>query len=218
MAPGQRASTLRQIRVLFSAGAAGGLTDAELVERFAAREGEAAELAFAALVERHSPMVLRERCRLSRSERRRCQLQGGSAQRNPPTQKPLWWVALRRPTLRINGSGGLLARLPVVVHLPAGPVWRSADCRRSFARSLSAMRRPRSIIRRTSSRLELGAAAPVGPAAVGAAAAEAGRSSGGTDGGVDSSWDCRCRSRSACSRAAAAASACSRSSSAWARS
>jgi RNA polymerase sigma factor (sigma-70 family) len=59
MAPRQRASTLRQIGVLFSAGAAGGLTDAELLERFAAREGEAAERAFAILVERHGPMVLR---------------------------------------------------------------------------------------------------------------------------------------------------------------
>jgi RNA polymerase sigma factor (sigma-70 family) len=59
MASRQRASTLRQIRVLFAAGAAGGLTDAELLERFAAREGEAAELAFAVLVERHGPMVLR---------------------------------------------------------------------------------------------------------------------------------------------------------------
>jgi RNA polymerase sigma factor (sigma-70 family) len=59
MAPRKRASTLGQIRALFSAGVAGGLTDAELLERFAVREGEAAELAFGALVERHGPMVLR---------------------------------------------------------------------------------------------------------------------------------------------------------------
>jgi RNA polymerase sigma factor (sigma-70 family) len=49
----------RQMRVLFSEGVAGGLTDTELLDRFAARNGEAAELAFAALVKRHGPMVLR---------------------------------------------------------------------------------------------------------------------------------------------------------------
>ena len=35
------------------------LVDGQLVERFLTRGGEAAELAFAALVERHGPMVLR---------------------------------------------------------------------------------------------------------------------------------------------------------------
>jgi RNA polymerase sigma factor (sigma-70 family) len=59
MAPDRYGSSLRPIRTLFSVGTAGGLTDAELLERFATREGEAAELAFAVLVERHGPMVLR---------------------------------------------------------------------------------------------------------------------------------------------------------------
>jgi DNA-directed RNA polymerase specialized sigma24 family protein len=36
-----------------------GLTDERLLEQFAQRRGEASELAFAALVERHGPMVLR---------------------------------------------------------------------------------------------------------------------------------------------------------------
>ena len=59
MRPDRHGPSLRQIRTLFTMGTAVGLTDAELLERFAAREGEAAELAFAALVERHGPMVLR---------------------------------------------------------------------------------------------------------------------------------------------------------------
>ena len=49
----------RHLRMLFEVGATGTLTDGQLLGRFAARDGEAAELAFAALVERHGPMVLR---------------------------------------------------------------------------------------------------------------------------------------------------------------
>ena len=49
----------RQLGTLFNLGAVGELTDGQLLERFATRGGEAAELAFAALVERHGPMVLR---------------------------------------------------------------------------------------------------------------------------------------------------------------
>lgn len=48
-----------QIRTLFDLGTACGLTDGQLLERFATRRDEGAELAFAALVERHGPMVLR---------------------------------------------------------------------------------------------------------------------------------------------------------------
>jgi RNA polymerase sigma factor (sigma-70 family) len=59
MAPDRHDFLARQMRVLFSMGVAGDLTDTELLERFAAREGEAAECAFATLVERHGPMVLR---------------------------------------------------------------------------------------------------------------------------------------------------------------
>ena len=49
----------RQIRTLFNVGVIGDLTDAQLLERFTTLDREAAELAFAALVERHGPMVLR---------------------------------------------------------------------------------------------------------------------------------------------------------------
>src|SRR5258707_10394077 len=44
--------------MLFSGGTAIGLTDDQLLERFATRCPELAEPAFAALVERHGPMVL----------------------------------------------------------------------------------------------------------------------------------------------------------------
>jgi HlyD family secretion protein len=52
-------AVLRQIRTLFNVGAIRELTDGQLLERFATGRGEAAGLAFAALVERHGPMVLR---------------------------------------------------------------------------------------------------------------------------------------------------------------
>jgi len=47
------------LQTLFSVGVTGGLTDGQLLERFATQSGEAAELAFAALFERHGPMVFR---------------------------------------------------------------------------------------------------------------------------------------------------------------
>lgn len=50
---------MRQVRALFDVGAASGLTDGQLLERFVARQGVPSDLAFAALVERHGPMVLR---------------------------------------------------------------------------------------------------------------------------------------------------------------
>ena len=49
---------LREIRTLYTLGTMGGLTDAELLERFLARGGGDAEDAFATLVARHGPMVL----------------------------------------------------------------------------------------------------------------------------------------------------------------
>ena len=50
---------LRHVHTLFNIGTMGGLTDGQLLERFTSGHDEAAELAFAALVERHGPMVLR---------------------------------------------------------------------------------------------------------------------------------------------------------------
>src|SRR4051812_47728615 len=57
MARGVHGKALRYVRMLFDAGAVGGLTDRQLLERFRARDGEAAERAFAVLVERHGAMV-----------------------------------------------------------------------------------------------------------------------------------------------------------------
>ncbi len=56
---GPKGTFHRQLRTVFNLGAIGDLTDGQLLERFATRGGEAAELAFAALVERHGSMVLR---------------------------------------------------------------------------------------------------------------------------------------------------------------
>ena len=48
----------RDVQTLFGVGAAGGLTDGQLLERFVnGRDASAAEGAFAALVRRHGPMV-----------------------------------------------------------------------------------------------------------------------------------------------------------------
>jgi HlyD family secretion protein len=59
MAIGKDGAVLRQLRTLFNVGTVRDLTDGQLLERFATDRGEAAELAFAVLVERHGPMVLR---------------------------------------------------------------------------------------------------------------------------------------------------------------
>ena len=50
---------VRQMDLVFNVGTISGLTDAELVDRFTARRGPLAEAAFAALVRRHGPTVLR---------------------------------------------------------------------------------------------------------------------------------------------------------------
>jgi RNA polymerase sigma factor (sigma-70 family) len=59
MASIRRGAVLRQIHALYRAGTCSGLTDGQLLERYLAGRGERAELAFAALIERHGPMVLR---------------------------------------------------------------------------------------------------------------------------------------------------------------
>lgn len=56
---GRTGAVLRQVHTLFGVGTYAGLSDAQLLERFTSQNGEAAELAFAVLVERHGPMVFR---------------------------------------------------------------------------------------------------------------------------------------------------------------
>ncbi len=55
---GSRAAP-RGLQALFHAGSLIGVTDGQLLERFALRDGEASETAFAALVERHTTLVWR---------------------------------------------------------------------------------------------------------------------------------------------------------------
>jgi DNA-directed RNA polymerase specialized sigma24 family protein len=57
LATRRKSTILGPLRVLFNLGAIGEMTDGQLLERFA-QGGEAAELAFAALIERHGPVVL----------------------------------------------------------------------------------------------------------------------------------------------------------------
>ncbi len=55
----QSAALVHELKTLFNIGVVRDLTDGQLLERFATDRSEAAELAFAVLVERHGPMVLR---------------------------------------------------------------------------------------------------------------------------------------------------------------
>ena len=59
MASDRGGDVSRDLRTLFGAGVVGSLSDGELLGRFHAREDDSAELAFAALLDRHGPMVLR---------------------------------------------------------------------------------------------------------------------------------------------------------------
>ena len=52
-------SVLQHIQTIFESGTVGNLTDRQLMERFVGADRDMAELCFAALVERHGPMVLR---------------------------------------------------------------------------------------------------------------------------------------------------------------
>ena len=52
-------TSLCQLATLFNEGVTGAVTDGQLLERFATHRGEASEHAFAALVERHGPVVMR---------------------------------------------------------------------------------------------------------------------------------------------------------------
>jgi RNA polymerase sigma factor (sigma-70 family) len=59
MATVRTSAGLKDLLSLLHLGRVGGLSDGQLLDRFLARRDEAAELAFAVLVERHGPMVLR---------------------------------------------------------------------------------------------------------------------------------------------------------------
>src|SRR4051812_45438446 len=57
MADGRAGTALREWHTLFGGGATAGLSDRQLLERFAGRRDGSAEAAFEALVGRHGPMV-----------------------------------------------------------------------------------------------------------------------------------------------------------------
>ncbi|MGO9462907.1 MAG: sigma-70 family RNA polymerase sigma factor [Isosphaeraceae bacterium] len=59
MAKVQNGAVLRPLRVLMKVGPFAGLSDAQLLEQFMGADGEVAELAFAAIIDRHGPMVRR---------------------------------------------------------------------------------------------------------------------------------------------------------------
>lgn len=58
MARGEMPAVLRDVRTLFDLGTLSGLTDRQLLDRFAGRSDATAQAAFAGLVTRHGPMVL----------------------------------------------------------------------------------------------------------------------------------------------------------------
>ena len=68
MARGRNQIVFRRSAPSSTWGRSAGLTDGELLDRFEAGRGEVAELAFAVLVERHGPMVLRACRRILRDE------------------------------------------------------------------------------------------------------------------------------------------------------
>jgi RNA polymerase sigma factor (sigma-70 family) len=59
MANGELGAVLKGVETLFAVGTAAGLTDVQLLDRYAGRTDPGAEAAFEALVKRHGPMVLR---------------------------------------------------------------------------------------------------------------------------------------------------------------
>ncbi len=59
MARGSSTTLVRDFQALFDSGTAAGLSDRQLLERFADRRDPSAEAAFEAMVRRHGPMVLR---------------------------------------------------------------------------------------------------------------------------------------------------------------
>lgn len=68
MARERNGIVLRHVRALFDVGTTAGVTDGQLLEQFATRRREAAERAFAALVDRHGPMVLHTCRKIARDE------------------------------------------------------------------------------------------------------------------------------------------------------
>jgi RNA polymerase sigma factor (sigma-70 family) len=122
-----RAEVSRQFQTLFSLGAAGALTDGELLDRFASSRDAAAEAAFAALVERHGPVVLRV-CR---------DILGNSADAEDAFQATFLVLIRRASTIRNHDS---LASWLYGVALRVAACARSATARRRVREGKAAER------------------------------------------------------------------------------
>ncbi len=96
MAKGTYGVAVRQIGTLWNAGTIGNLTDAQLLERFAVRDGHGADQAFALLVERHGAIVLRT-CRARLRDEHATQ---------DAVQATFLVLACRAGSLRVQGSLG----------------------------------------------------------------------------------------------------------------
>src|SRR4051794_30603062 len=68
MASGFSGVNLGELGFLFEFGTVAAMTDSQLIERFASSQGESSEMAFAALIARHGPMVLGVCRRILRDE------------------------------------------------------------------------------------------------------------------------------------------------------
>jgi len=99
MAAGTSGAVLRDIQTLFDTGTASGLSDRQLLERFAGRRDASAEAAFEVLVLRHGPMVLRV-CR---------NVLGDSADAQDAFQATFLVLVRRRGSIRgLDSIGGWL--------------------------------------------------------------------------------------------------------------
>ena len=128
MADGISGEVGRQFRTLMEAGAVGALSDAQLLDRFAAGGGEVAGWAFAALVERHGPMVLRV-CRGVLSD---------PADAEDAFQATFLVLALRAGSIRGRGSAG--SWLHGVALRVASDARKAAARRRAHERRAAEMR------------------------------------------------------------------------------
>ena len=95
----------RNVQTLFEAGSYAGVSDGQLLERFHDSGEDVSQSAFAALVERHGPMVLRICRRILRNDERRSRCLSGDLSGLAP-QEP---VALGP---RVAGSVAASCRLP----------------------------------------------------------------------------------------------------------
>ena len=88
MATEHRGAALRHLHTVLNAGALGSLTDRALLERFLAGHGDAdSSAAFAALLERHGPMVMRVCRDPGKVTRRRGRLAGDLS--GPGPRRPI---------------------------------------------------------------------------------------------------------------------------------